>query len=42
MAVFLKAPILVLHYVPDDVICNIAIFVNDTILFLYWDLWQQL
>ena len=50
---FLKAPFLVLHFscyilmnLPDDVICNIAIYVEDTTLYSKCDqasdLWQQL
>ena len=51
--VFLKAPFLVLHFsyytindLPDDVICNIAIYADDTTLYSKCDqasdLWQQL
>ena len=49
---FLKAPFLVLHLLlyindlPDDAICNIAIYANDTTLYSKCDqasdLWQQL
>ena len=46
---FLKAPFLILLYIndlSDDVICNIAIYSDDTILYSECDqasdLWQQL
>ena len=49
---FLKAPFLALYFLlyindlPDDVICNIAIYVDDTTLYSKFDhasdLWQQL
>ena len=49
---FLKAPFLALYFLlyindlPDDVICNIAIYVDDTTLYFKCDqssnLWQQL
>ena len=49
---FLKAPFLVLHFLlyinnlPDDVICDIAIYADDTTLYSKCDqasdLWQQL
>ena len=51
---FLKVPFLVLHsfyyklmtFLPDDIICNIAIYADDTILHSKCqqasDLWQQL
>ena len=54
MLEFLKAPFLVLHFssytyindLLDDVICNIAIYTDDTTLYSNWDqasdLWQQL
>ena len=53
MREFLKAPFLVLHFfllfindLPDDVICDIAIYADDTTLYSRcdWtsDLWQQL
>ena len=49
----LKAPFLVVHFschfingLPDDVICNIAIYADDTTLYSKFDhasdLWQQL
>ena len=49
MLVFLKGPTLFLLYIndlPDDVICNIAIYADDTTLYSKCDqasdLWQQL
>ena len=52
MLEFPKGPFLVLHFslyindLPDDVICNIAIYADDTTLYSKcdWasDLWQQL
>ena len=53
MLEFLKGPILVLHFselyindIPDDVICNIASYADDTALYFMCDqasdLWQQL
>ena len=54
MLEFLKCPILVLHfsyftlmtYLPDDVICNTAIYTDDTALYSKCDqasyLWEQL
>ena len=52
MLEFLEAPFLVLHFsyhnndLPDDVICDIAIYVDDTTLYYKcdqaFDLWQQL
>ena len=53
MLEFLKAPFLVLHFfllyinnLPDDVICDIAIYADDATLYSKcdWasDLWQQL
>ena len=51
MLVFLKGLFLVLHFsyfndLPDDVICNIAIYADDTTLYSKCnqasDLWQQL
>ena len=46
---FLKAPFVVLHYIrdiPDDAICNIAIYADDTTQSSKcdqaFDLWQQL
>ena len=49
MRAFLKAPILVLHFsydLLDDVVCDIAIYVDDTTLYSNCDrasdLWQQL
>ena len=54
MLEFLKAPFLVLHFscllyisdLPDDAICNIAIYADDTTLYSKCDqvsdLWQQL
>ena len=49
---FLKAPILVLHFqlyiddLPDDYFCNIAIYADDTAFYFKCDqasdLWQQL
>ena len=52
MREFLKAPFLVLHFLlyindlPDDVICDIAIYADDTTLCSKCDqvsgLWQQL
>ena len=38
--------LLYINYLPDDVICNIAIYDYDTTLYSKWDqasdLWQQL
>ena len=52
MLEFPKGPFLVLHFsyyindLPDDVICNIAIYANDTTLYSKCDqasdLWEQL
>ena len=49
MLVFFKIPFLVLLYIndlPDDVICNIAIYADDTNLYSKYDkasdLWKQL
>ena len=50
MLEFLKGPFLVLHFFyindfPDDAICNIAIYADDTALYSKCDqasyLWQQ-
>ena len=48
MLEFLKHPFFILHFsdLPDDVICNIAIYADDTTLYYKCDqasdLWQQL
>ena len=46
MLEFLKGPFLVLHPLPDDVICNIAIYADDATLYCKCDhasdLWEQL
>ena len=49
MLVFLKDPVLFLLYIndiPDDVICNIAIYADDETLYFFcvqaFDLWQHL
>ena len=45
MLAFLKAPFLVINDLPDDVVCDISIYADNTTLFSKcdWasDLWQQ-